>query len=368
MSKVTFPNTTELSSHIRSFHVQIELDSQLKPVGNESQLQIQDLTNSFNQLEDLKMTRRKSNNVVRHNGGIGSDHSSSSSVSHSVENSSVEEGTLPKTFHQPGETNTENFDPPEETVAESGESGEPTHGESGEEKPDANLVMDLSSREESEDLPVRRDDPEKLSSAGIRDGTGIGDGAGIGHGAAMGPSPVVGPGAVMGLGPVIGLGPVMGPGSVMGPAVGMEHGVGREHSIGMGHGVGIEQGARMRDDAGIRDDAGMRHDAGMRDDAAMGDGTGMEDDLDDAGIYGDMAEGDMVAAMLEEAQIPRSQFLGLNPEEKQKLLEARRTCKFCGKVCIKRSDLQRHLLVHTGERPWLCKVSMAGPMIQFFLS
>ena len=86
------------------------------------------------------------------------------------------------------------------------------------------------------------------------------------------------------------------------------------------------------------------------------DAAPAEDDMDDAGIYGDMAEGDMVAAMLEEAQIPRSQFLGLNAEEKQKLLEARRTCKFCGKVCIKRSDLQRHLLVHTGERPWLCKV------------
>ena len=96
---------------------------------------------------------------------------------------------------------------------------------------------------------------------------------------------------------------------------------------------------------------------GLGEDASGADVTGNDDEMDDAGIYGDMAEGDMVAAMLEEAQIPRSQFLGLNAEEKQKLLEARRTCKFCGKVCIKRSDLQRHLLVHTGERPWLCKVS-----------
>lgn len=33
----------------------------------------------------------------------------------------------------------------------------------------------------------------------------------------------------------------------------------------------------------------------------------------------------------------------------------RRTCSFCGKVCPKPSDLQRHLMKHTGERPFGCE-------------
>ena len=35
----------------------------------------------------------------------------------------------------------------------------------------------------------------------------------------------------------------------------------------------------------------------------------------------------------------------------------RRVCKHCGKECIKPSDLKRHLMVHTGYKPFKCEVS-----------
>ena len=34
-----------------------------------------------------------------------------------------------------------------------------------------------------------------------------------------------------------------------------------------------------------------------------------------------------------------------------------RVCQFCGKACNKPSDLKRHLMSHTGERPFACNVS-----------
>lgn len=33
-----------------------------------------------------------------------------------------------------------------------------------------------------------------------------------------------------------------------------------------------------------------------------------------------------------------------------------RTCNICGKVCSKPCDLKRHILMHTGERPYKCEV------------
>ena len=204
------------------------------------------------------MTRRKSNNVVRHSGGIGSGVASGPSAftasfhsPQSLGNGATEEAGANEAAPGLDESRADSSNPPRQLETE--RMSIPVT----EEKPDANLVMDLSSREEGENQEIQKNGIGNVASGGV-----------------------------------------------------------------------------------------------------SGEGAGNDEmDMDDAGIYGDMAEGDMVAAMLEEAQIPRSQFLGLNAEEKQKLLEARRTCKFCGKVCIKRSDLQRHLLVHTGERPWLCKVS-----------
>lgn len=35
-----------------------------------------------------------------------------------------------------------------------------------------------------------------------------------------------------------------------------------------------------------------------------------------------------------------------------------RVCQICGKICLKPSDLKRHLMVHTGERPFKCDVSI----------
>lgn len=35
---------------------------------------------------------------------------------------------------------------------------------------------------------------------------------------------------------------------------------------------------------------------------------------------------------------------------------AKRSCPYCFKVCLKPSDMKRHLMVHTGERPFLCQV------------
>lgn len=34
-----------------------------------------------------------------------------------------------------------------------------------------------------------------------------------------------------------------------------------------------------------------------------------------------------------------------------------RTCYVCGKLCLKPSDLKRHMMCHTGERPFKCDVS-----------
>ncbi|XP_041371714.1 sal-like protein 3 [Gigantopelta aegis] len=33
-----------------------------------------------------------------------------------------------------------------------------------------------------------------------------------------------------------------------------------------------------------------------------------------------------------------------------------RTCKYCGKICLKPSDLKRHVLLHTGDKPYTCEV------------
>lgn len=35
-----------------------------------------------------------------------------------------------------------------------------------------------------------------------------------------------------------------------------------------------------------------------------------------------------------------------------------RVCQICGKVCLKPSDLRRHMMCHTGEKPFKCDVSM----------
>jgi hypothetical protein len=48
----------------------------------------------------------------------------------------------------------------------------------------------------------------------------------------------------------------------------------------------------------------------------------------------------------------------MTKEEKRAYFLSKRTCLHCGKVCPKPSDLKRHLLVHTGERPYKCRVSM----------
>lgn len=218
------------------------------------------------------MTRRKSNNVVRHNGGIGSGgvvgNVSFPASSHPVE--TLESGE--DVINRPDYPNRDDRESSHEDHQKDDHSMAAfrLHMEAAKERnPEANLVMDLSSRDEENEH--QQSDPRDLMANAS---------------------------------------------------------------------------------------ASINHASNTNGPPAANDGLPMDDpEIDDAGIYGDMAEGDMVAAMLEEAQIPRSQFLGLNAEEKQKLLEARRTCKFCGKVCIKRSDLQRHLLVHTGERPWLCKVS-----------
>ena len=309
-SKTRFQNEPELFFHLRTFHAVTTLDAPAKifhavttlnsldepaatsSIGNESsRLLIHDLTNIYNEnnLETLTMTRRKSNNVVRNSGGIGSG--VPTEVMSTPPPTTM---TTMRSFQRSMENDNDVVEPPAnvaggitpvETKVESSDHRQPTEfdlsnqrehylKDDGEVKPMSdsnNLVMDLSSRDES---PENHQQPQ-LHPPSVRE-----SGVVIGNMSVGGAQPV---------------------------------------------------------------DTTAGHNA--------------EDmDMDDAGIYGDMAEGDMVAAMLEEAQIPRSQFLGLNAEEKQKLLEARRTCKFCGKVCIKRSDLQRHLLVHTGERPWLCKV------------
>ncbi|XP_064643936.1 uncharacterized protein LOC135497880 isoform X2 [Lineus longissimus] len=45
----------------------------------------------------------------------------------------------------------------------------------------------------------------------------------------------------------------------------------------------------------------------------------------------------------------------MTKEEKRAYFLSKRTCLHCGKVCPKPSDLKRHLLVHTGERPYKCR-------------
>lgn len=35
----------------------------------------------------------------------------------------------------------------------------------------------------------------------------------------------------------------------------------------------------------------------------------------------------------------------------------KRVCEICKKVCMKPSDLKRHMMSHTGERPFKCEVS-----------
>lgn len=48
---------------------------------------------------------------------------------------------------------------------------------------------------------------------------------------------------------------------------------------------------------------------------------------------------------------------GEDAEEEESLEDlSKRSCPYCFKVCPKPSDLKRHLMVHTGERPFRCQV------------
>ncbi|XP_013411899.1 zinc finger protein 236-like isoform X1 [Lingula anatina] len=81
-------------------------------------------------------------------------------------------------------------------------------------------------------------------------------------------------------------------------------------------------------------------DEGISQDGSMG-GTGQEDSQDGPWISPDSQS---LSHKLSQHFDGKSSFL------------AHRTCTFCGKVCPKPSDLKRHLMVHTGERPFKCAV------------
>ena len=43
-----------------------------------------------------------------------------------------------------------------------------------------------------------------------------------------------------------------------------------------------------------------------------------------------------------------------------KVTEVGLSCEYCGKICPRPSILKRHMMMHTGERPFECKVTCSA--------